>query len=142
MNNLYSPILPDQTRILYLPRRASTSPEYVIECFLYAADILHPVFDGVGLRTEGGREDRMVQFNALSYVWGSPKKTASIVCNGLKVPITPTLYDALAVIRTHDFSSEFLWVDQVCINQSNAQEKAIQVQHMLQIYKLATNTIA
>ncbi|KAF2729104.1 heterokaryon incompatibility, partial [Polyplosphaeria fusca] len=84
----------------------------------------------------------MVQFNALSYVWGSPEKTASMVCNGLNVAITQNLHDALTVIRTYDFGTDFLWVDQVCINQSDEQEKAVQVQHMLMFYERAMNTVA
>lgn len=142
MNDLYSPILHDQTRILYLPRRTAAGPEDLIECFLYKAEILHPAFNGLGLRTEDGKDDRTIKFNALSYVWGSPEKTASMICNGLTVPITPTLHGALAVIRTLEFGSEFIWADQVCINQNDAVEKSIQVQHMMEIYELATKTIS
>jgi hypothetical protein len=78
----------------------------------------------------------------LSYCWDNFETTASMVCNGLVVPITPTLYEALIILRTHDFGPGFLWVDQICINKSDAEENAVPVQHMLQIYKLATSTVA
>lgn len=142
MTKLYSTILPYQTRILYLPKRHAVGLDDTIECYLYVADILHPVFGGFGLRTGDGKGDRMIQYNALSYTWGSAERTANIVCNGMNISITKNLRDALAAIRIHGFGSEYLWVDQICINQSDDQEKAEQVQHMIRIYEMATNTIA
>jgi hypothetical protein len=37
---------------------------------------------------------------------------------------------------------QFIWIDQICINQNNAKEKASQVQMMGQIYKKAARVTA
>lgn len=44
--------------------------------------------------------DSGVKYTALSYVWGSPEKTCSVIIDGLEVAVTANLYNALRRIRS------------------------------------------
>ncbi|KAJ4289863.1 hypothetical protein N0V90_011196 [Kalmusia sp. IMI 367209] len=109
---------------------------------VFAADILHPKFDGLGIRGPPGVTDYVAQFDALSYCWGDPKCTHIIVCNDIDLPINGNLYQALRALRNPGHQSRYLWVDAICINQDDEIEKSHQVFHMLQIYQLANKVIA
>ena len=62
------------------------------------------------------------RFKALSYVWGGVEFKRTIVFNGHKVYITPNLYAALEHLRDL-FNTTVLWVDAVCINQSDVRDE-------------------
>jgi len=86
---------------------------------------------------------------ALSYYWGGSSKEMKI-CIGLSmVPVTYNLYSALhAIWRTrHKIVKSVsqpirVWVDAVCINQNDHQERSQQVCWMGQIYDKAEQVIA
>ncbi|KAK8135006.1 Heterokaryon incompatibility protein 6 [Apiospora sp. TS-2023a] len=73
-------------------------------------------------------------FEALSYVWGDVEKTKDLVCNGQRVQVTANLHDALGQLRLAD-RVRTLWVDALCINQSDLDEKSLQIRIMHLIYK-------
>ena len=77
------------------------------------------------------------EFTALSYCWGEPILDILLECNGQPFDITRSLATALAVLRS---ATEVLalWVDQVCINQSDPSERNAQVLLMGQIYSKAS----
>ncbi|KAI3335918.1 heterokaryon incompatibility protein-domain-containing protein [Ustulina deusta] len=82
------------------------------------------------------------KFNALSYCWGDSGRSASMRCNGYEVMITPTLMEALQVLIGLDRGGiEWIWIDQVCINQANMSERGSQVDMMKAIYKTSERTI-
>jgi hypothetical protein len=73
-------------------------------------------------------------FEALSYVWGDLKVMRSVCVSGYSLEITHILYAALQQLRrTQDRRT--LWVDQICINQTDDDEKSHQVSLMRTIYK-------
>ncbi len=72
-------------------------------------------------------------FEALSYVWGVRQRLESILCCGRDFVIRPNLAAALRRVRCHD-EDRILWVDAICINQNNDQERAEQVGFMGRIY--------
>lgn len=75
-------------------------------------------------------------YNALSYVWGDPGPQKLIYIGEIPVNVTPNLFAALRRIR--DTRREIrLWVDALCINQNDAQEKMLQVKRMMEIYAKA-----
>jgi hypothetical protein len=78
-------------------------------------------------------------FSALSYAWGDIKRPKSITVNGQRTRVTENLYNALSAIR-HPKESRVIWVDQICIDQSNVEEKNAQVAAMTLIYKEASQT--
>ena len=81
------------------------------------------------------------QYVALSYVWGDQKSARVILVDGSPVCVTMNLYDAIMALRT---PSEILdiWIDYLCINQQNNQEKNWQVELMTDIYRQATEVYA
>ncbi|KAK6441768.1 hypothetical protein LTR95_001992 [Oleoguttula sp. CCFEE 5521] len=81
-----------------------------------------------------------IYYTALSYVWGAPDLTSSIDLGGEVTDITSNLDVALRNLR-HESHSVSLWVDQVCINQSDLREKETQIQLMGLIYRRAWNTL-
>ena len=94
-------------------------------------------------RAELGFED--IQYGALSYVWGSTRGKRPLICNGHHQAITANLYDALwqfVSMRQPDAKlPRYLWVDAVCINQSDEAEKSSQVAQMGDIYRNASKVI-
>jgi len=84
---------------------------------------------------------RYVVYNALSYTWGELKENRVIYCDDKCLKIGENLYQALWQLR-QDGRTELLWVDAVCINQGNDEEKTKQVQIMQEIYRKAKLVIA
>ncbi len=81
-----------------------------------------------------------VWYTALSYVWGDPTLVQTMTCNGKPFTITKTLELALRHLRRSDVSI-VLWVDQICINQDDLQERSQQVVLMGTIYQRAWSTL-
>jgi hypothetical protein len=74
---------------------------------------------------------------ALSYAWGDPLPSRQIMCGTNEtLPITTNCYDALQRLR-HSFRTQTLWVDSICVNQSNEGEKSHEVSLMQDIYSQA-----
>ncbi|KAH7393867.1 heterokaryon incompatibility protein-domain-containing protein [Phaeosphaeria sp. MPI-PUGE-AT-0046c] len=79
-------------------------------------------------------------YEALSYTWGSPHRTHRIQCNDGYLYVTTTLRDALTILR-YAKKSRTLWIDQLCINQEDVEERNSQVRIMHLIYRHATRII-
>ncbi|KAF2160533.1 hypothetical protein M409DRAFT_59803 [Zasmidium cellare ATCC 36951] len=82
---------------------------------------------------------------ALSYTWAMPDgdstKTHTIYAGGHSIRISQNLYEALHRIRT--FKSRIpIWIDAVCIDQANIEERNDQVAQMSRIYACAKEVIA
>ncbi|ETS74427.1 hypothetical protein PFICI_14293 [Pestalotiopsis fici W106-1] len=81
-----------------------------------------------------------VAYTALSYVWGQEPVSCAVVVQGKHILIQPNLESALRHLRRR--SGTFpLWIDALCIDQSNTRERNHQVQHMRDIYEAAEETI-
>lgn len=141
LREMYDPIKPYQTRIMRLhsDRGAPDSP---LICDLYPADILHPTFEGLGIRLPSSEEDHLIGFDAISYTWGDGNNGEIIICNGVDFPISQNLSEALRALRHSEELIQYLWVDAICIDQSDNKEKSQQVWNMLMIYQAATRVIA
>jgi Heterokaryon incompatibility protein (HET) len=112
---------------LDLSRDAATADEVVI----------HARLDTYDLR--GG-----IDYDALSYCWGTGEESVEIIINGESVPISPNLFAALKQMRLdqrNTASQRKLWIDAVCINQSDNVEKSHQVMLMRDIYANASRVI-
>ena len=81
------------------------------------------------------------QYVALSYVWGDQESKRVILVDNSLVYVTTNLYDAMMALRP---ISEHLviWIDFLCIDQSNDDEKSWQVELMTDIYREATQVHA
>ncbi|KAE8343411.1 heterokaryon incompatibility protein-domain-containing protein [Aspergillus arachidicola] len=84
-------------------------------------------------------------YEALSYVWsgdqeGGAEKRKEIKLLRHTVPITANLHAALVNLRDHQIES-VLWVDAICINQNDLDEKNKQIPLMRTIYAQANRVI-
>ncbi|RDW57631.1 hypothetical protein BP6252_13713 [Coleophoma cylindrospora] len=96
-----------------------------ISCRLRVADLADP---------------NISPYEALSYVWGPPDVRGLLLVNSKPVRISIELYQALHRIRdSHQLRT--VWVDALCINQANPDERSSQVVLMQQIYSRATSVM-
>lgn len=85
--------------------------------------------------------DQDTPYKALSYVWGDPKNTKSILLDDQLVSVSANLEAGLRQLQNTD-SADALWVDAICINQTDLEEKSWQVQLMHSIYSQAYQVIS
>ncbi|KAB8215257.1 heterokaryon incompatibility protein-domain-containing protein [Aspergillus novoparasiticus] len=84
-------------------------------------------------------------YEALSYVWYDDEKSSneespSICLIDCKFSVTPNLHAALLRLRNHQLE-RVLWIDAICINQSDNDEKNKQIPLMRTIYAQASCVI-
>jgi hypothetical protein len=88
-------------------------------------------------------------YEALSYVWGSPNDLLPLTLTSFQdientrktyLQITTNLHTALLDLRFEN-RHRTLWIDALCINQSDLPERASQVTLMTQIYMQAFKTL-
>ena len=86
-------------------------------------------------------------YEALSYSWQmesgeDPSLRRIIVLNGKTKYITRNLYEGLLRLRREAWpKSRRLWVDAICINQSNPEEQSQQVSQMSLVYGYGSRTV-
>ncbi|GIZ41624.1 hypothetical protein CKM354_000492300 [Cercospora kikuchii] len=79
-------------------------------------------------------------FEALSYCWGDPTITADIELNGVVAAVTVNLEAALRQFRADaEGKAVVIWIDAICINQQDVDERNSQVTLMQGVYTKATN---
>ena len=81
-------------------------------------------------------------YEALSYVWhidveSRYSNSQSILLNGCPFPVTKNLHAALFHLRDQQLE-RILWVDAICINQNDIDEKSQQIPLMRAIYAQAS----
>src|ERR1700712_3032416 len=122
----HTPLPPTRTiRILILhPSFTSHSP---IQCSLQLLDLT---------ASSSARH----QYEALSYVWGSPIGDQPIICDGETLLVTPNCLSALRHMRRR-WRTRRLWIDSICIDQTSTEEKNHQVALMGDIYKMGEKVV-
>ncbi|KAF2015131.1 hypothetical protein BU24DRAFT_228758 [Aaosphaeria arxii CBS 175.79] len=78
-----------------------------------------------------------VRFLCLSYTWGSSQRDNEMLLNNQVMKITHNLDKALRDLRSYDNIGIVVWIDAICINQENTQEKSRQIPRMCSIYAKA-----
>jgi Heterokaryon incompatibility protein (HET) len=123
----YPPLsqVPDSIRLLRLLPNKNNTADIHCELFEYALQ---------------DSEKAAHPYEALSYVWGDSDKRRSIFIDNQYLAVTLNLYAALLRLRDHDIP-RIVWVDAVCINQEDKQEKGHQIQSMAMIYGKASRVI-
>lgn len=79
-------------------------------------------------------------FEALSHHWGQHVPGGSVQCDDVELTVTPSIAEALRQLRFPNHTRR-LWIDSICINQSNLLEKDAQVLQMRNIYQRAMATL-
>jgi len=117
---LYRPLKPNRHEIRLLRILPSPDKSLVIQCSLKVVSL-----------------NKNVPYRALSYEWGKPdagEPPGHVLLNSYEVPTTPNLRLALA----HLEEGPYYWIDALCINQSNDNERGHQVRLMTNIYRQAS----
>jgi hypothetical protein len=83
---------------------------------------------------------RTPRYEALSYEWGTTRKTNFVKISGYEINITHSLYLFLKRIRDRS-QSRTLWIDAISINQEDSLEKSQQVPLMADIFNEATRVL-
>ncbi|KAK9776449.1 putative HET-domain-containing protein [Seiridium cardinale] len=83
-------------------------------------------------------------YAALSYAWGDLKDTSDIIVNGMEVQVTTNLANALQELyQGGNFSGRLrLWIDALCINQKDLEERNQQVAAMRSFYSNAWSVVS
>lgn len=72
-----------------------------------------------------------------------PTQTKNIVLNGQTFPIRINLWNFLEVFQTYqDAYSTWIWIDQICVNQLDLDERSFQIRLMQSIYSNTVETYA
>ena len=83
------------------------------------------------------------KYEALSYAWGE-RDTTEVIYVGQNgddtIAVTRSLYQALPYLRYTD-KPRVLWVDAICVDQQNLEERSHQVERMGDVYSLADRVI-
>lgn len=97
--------------------------------------------------------NRMPSYYALSYTWGTDPAREEIMLNGKLFNLSRTLYDFMSLFVTlvkvgredgasaQDDFTDYLWIDQLCIDQGDHREKGQQVGKMASVYSGAEQVI-
>ncbi|PYH35828.1 HET domain-containing protein [Aspergillus neoniger CBS 115656] len=78
-------------------------------------------------------------YETLFYVWGDHTNTKNIIVNGSNFKATANLESALRHLRRD--TPRTMWIDAICINQRDLEERASQVSIMRDIYQGSNVTI-
>lgn len=93
--------------------------------------------------------DSLLEYAAISYEWGSSIKSKNIIINGTLMSVTANAAAALDQVCSYNFDFDetaedldendiwYVWMDAICINQDDLDEKSLQVAMMSNIYAMA-----
>ncbi|KAH0541689.1 hypothetical protein FGG08_003852 [Glutinoglossum americanum] len=112
---------PREVRLLKLMRR---KPFTEVRC-----ELTHVILDAAP------------PFEAISYTWGRSKPRFRIHVNGSQLKITPEAHEIL-LCRQSFLGTKLLWIDAVCIDQGNLNERGRQVRIMRDIFERASRVVA
>jgi hypothetical protein len=110
---------------------------------------VHPVAHGGPIRCSMKHiqlnHARRISYEALSYEWGLPDDDRNAIwIFNQRVGVRKNLFEALRRIRIKSNNASniiTLWVDAVCINQEDVEERNAQVSMMRTIYSCATSVV-
>ncbi|KAI1130482.1 heterokaryon incompatibility protein-domain-containing protein [Nemania abortiva] len=87
-------------------------------------------------------------FRAVSYVWGDEFETEQILLDGEPFSVSRNLHELLHQLREQPespvkigYPDDYFWVDAICLNQKDFEEKSRQVPRMMDIYNAALRVI-
>ncbi|KAI0866601.1 heterokaryon incompatibility protein-domain-containing protein [Xylaria cubensis] len=85
-------------------------------------------------------ETSIPKYEALSYVWGSAENPEDILIDGSTLAVTQALAQALPYLRYED-RPRILWIDAICVNQEDLEERGRQVERMATLYSCARRVV-
>jgi Heterokaryon incompatibility protein (HET) len=121
-NSIYRPLSQIESEIRLIELLPSEAPTETIKCEMRHVSLARPP-----------------SYFALSYCWGDQSRQSEICVNSEVISVTRNLVSALLQMRDSGFTS--LWVDAICINQEDREERSAQVTRMSAIYKEASAVV-
>lgn len=115
---VYQPLDNLQTEIRLLRLKPGHTEEE-IECSLFHASL---------------RGQEVPRYETVSYCWGDTTLRSTINLDGISTNVPASSAQALCALRLLD-TPRILWIDALCINQSDVSEKNQQVALMCDIYR-------
>ena len=85
--------------------------------------------------------DSAPQFSALSYTWGEAEQEHAILVNYSLLVVRKNCWYVLSQARNSRMSL-YYWIDAICINQADVEEKSQQVSLMGEIFRKAIRVLA
>ncbi|KAI0594636.1 heterokaryon incompatibility protein-domain-containing protein [Biscogniauxia sp. FL1348] len=91
-------------------------------------------------------------YHALSYTWGpttewevnngmTDDRKCPIICNGQELAITENLLNCLLQLEADSYYDKDLWIDAICVDQENHDERCQQISMMDDIYRSAERVV-
>ncbi|KAN0121899.1 HET domain containing protein [Hyaloscypha variabilis] len=80
------------------------------------------------------------EFCALSYAWGDDPPSSVFICESARLPVTEHLFSGMKRVRNCN-PTPWIWIDAICINQKDDEEKADQIPLMEKIYSRAQHVL-
>jgi hypothetical protein len=80
------------------------------------------------------------RYEAISYTWDGQRPSRRVLVDGSHILVTPNVESILRHLRRRFFGRR-VWVDSVCINQDDLDDKREQIGQMDKIYRNATRVI-
>lgn len=101
-----------------------------------------PLLNGDG----DGAAGAPCEYDAFSYTWGKHEEGEfEITCNGRTLMVWKNLYSALPFLakrlRQAGSTPRRIWIDAVCINQFDEDEKSEQIDRMGEVYRFARQVV-
>ena len=118
-SSVYTPLNALTSEIRVLVIHPAVEPHFPLLCTLQPVSLTHDP-----------------KYEALSYTWGSPGKICEVLLNGKSFSVQENAEAALRRLRRTD-ESRTVWIDAICINQTDQAEKEGQLVLMREIYEQA-----
>ncbi|KAI0895284.1 heterokaryon incompatibility protein-domain-containing protein [Annulohypoxylon nitens] len=129
----------DESRFQYVPLSDSQTSIRLVE--VHGLDENPAASVSVLCRLDTFSLDQTPPYHAISYTWGDPSQTTWIRVNGALMEVRQNCEYVLKQAWWHG-GCRYHWVDAICINQDDMNEKTDQVQIMGQVYQGAVNVLA
>lgn len=143
----YTPLNAKCSEIRLLALKAGTSVTDPISCRLIAVSL-----DDIPDYVDPLDPKPVNLYTPLSYCWGTTAMTENIIVDGQSFLVTPSLHGALLHFRSsnqdppdhfrtqREENESYWWIDAICINQNDVDERNSQVGLMTRLYK-QSNTV-
>jgi len=86
-------------------------------------------------------QDFKGRYDAVSYTWGPEEPRRHVIVNGKRLEVRDNIWQFLKHVRKHKLGPTYLWVDSICINQTDNQERSYQVSRMADVYRSADRVL-
>ncbi|KAK3384882.1 heterokaryon incompatibility protein-domain-containing protein [Podospora didyma] len=86
------------------------------------------------------RSDQGLPYEAVSYTWEDGRPPVEITVNGDEIRVTRIVYEALVNLRQED-RDRMMWIDRICTDPTDLDEKAHQLNQLKLVYEYAENVV-